>query len=263
MLTNMIALKSKNELARMREAGRIVARAHEALREVIAPGITTAELDELADRVIRQQGAIPSFLGYPHSGKNDFPASVCTSINQEIVHGIPSSKRVLEEGDIISVDVGTIYKGWQGDAAFTVGVGRISPEAQRLIDVTEQALAEAIGQCLPGNRLWDVMSAVQRHAEAAGFSVIREYQGHGIGREMHEPPSVPNFVDENRRRRPKNWLLKPGMTLAIEPMVCQGGWQTRTLADGWTVVTLDGKLSAHSEHTVAVTENGPNILTQL
>lgn len=247
----------------MRDAGRIVALVHQALKEKIAPGVTTAELDELAERIIRQHGAVPSFLGYPRSGNNDFPASVCASINKEIVHGIPSRQRVLQEGDIISIDVGTIYKGWQGDAAFTVGVGRISPEAQRLIDVTEGSLAEAIEQCRVGNRLWNVMAAVQQYAEAAGFNVIREYQGHGIGREMHEPPSVPNFLDKNRRCRPKNLLLKPGLTIAIEPMVCQGHWRTQTLADGWTVVTADGKLSAHSEHTVAVTENGPEILTQL
>jgi len=259
----MIVLKSREELAWMRQAGRIVALVHQALKEKIAPGVTTAELDELAEHIIRQHDAVPSFLGYPHTGTNDFPASVCASINQEIVHGIPSHQRVLEEGDIISVDVGTIYKGWQGDAAFTVGVGRISPEVQHLIDVTDQALARAIEQCQPGNRLWDVMGAVQRHVEAAGFNVIREYQGHGIGREMHEPPSIPNFLDDNRRRRPRNWLLKPGMTLAIEPMVCQGDWRTQTLSDGWTVVTADGKLSVHSEHTVAVTEHGPEILTRL
>ncbi len=259
----MIVLKSRNELARMREAGRIVAWVHQALKEKIAPGVTTAELDELAEQIIRQHNAIPSFLGYPYSGNNNFPASICASINEEIVHGIPSRKRVLKEGDIISIDVGTIYRGWQGDAAFTVGVGQISPEAQRLIDVTDHSLVRAIEQCQPGNRLWDVMGAVQRHVEAAGFNVIREYQGHGIGHEMHEPPSIPNFLDKNHRRRPRNWLLKPGMTLAIEPMVCQGNWRTRTLADGWTVVTADGKLSAHSEHTVAITENGPEILTRL
>ncbi len=259
----MIVLKSREELAWMRQAGRIVALVHQALKEKIAPGVTTAELDELAERIIRQHDAVPSFLGYPYTGTNDFPASVCASINQEIVHGIPSHQRVLEEGDIISVDVGTIYKGWQGDAAFTVGVGQISPEVQCLIDVTDQALTRAIEQCQPGNRLWDVMEAVQRHVEVAGFNVIREYQGHGIGRKMHEPPSIPNFLDDNRRRRPRNWLLKPGMTLAIEPMVCQGDWRTKALSDGWTVVTADGRLSAHSEHTIAVTENGPEILTQL
>lgn len=245
----------------MREAGRIVALVHKALKEKIAPGVSTLELNELADRIIRRHDAVPSFLGYPHTGNNDFPASICTSINEEIVHGIPSRERVLKEGDIISIDVGAIYDGWQGDAAFTVGVGRISPEAQRLIDVSEQSLDRAIEQCQPGNRLWNVMGAVQQHVEAAGFSVIREYQGHGIGREMHEPPSIPNFLARNRRRRPKNWLLKPGMTLAIEPMVCQGDWRTHTLADKWTVVTADGKLSAHSEHTVAITGNGPEILT--
>jgi methionyl aminopeptidase len=259
----MIVLKSREELAWMREAGRIVALVHQALKEKIAAGVTTAELNELADRIIRQAGAIPSFLGYPHTGNNDFPAAVCASINAEIVHGIPSRQRVLQEGDIISVDVGTIYKGWQGDAAFTVGVGRISPKVQQLIDVADLALAKAIEQCQPGNRLWDVIGAVQQHVEAAGFNVLREYQGHGIGREMHEPPSIPNFLDENRRRRPRNWLLKPGMTLAIEPMVCEGDWRTQTLADGWTVVTADGKLSAHSEHTVAVTEHGPEIMTRL
>lgn len=256
-------IKSEKELARMRKAGQIVARVHQALKEKIAPGVTTAELDELAEHIIRQHGAIPSFLGYPHAGNNDFPASVCASINKEIVHGIPSPQRVLQEGDIISIDVGAIYEGWQGDAAFTVGVGCIRPEAQRLIDVTDKALAKAIEQCQPRNRLWNVMRAIQQHVEAAGFSVIREYQGHGIGREMHEPPSIPNFLDRNRRRRPKNWLLKSGMTLAIEPMVCQGHWQTRTLPDRWTVVTADGELSAHSEHTVAITENGPEILTRL
>jgi methionyl aminopeptidase len=259
----MIILKSREELARMRDAGRIVALVHEALKEKIAPGVTTLQLNDLAERVIRQQGATPSFLGYPYTGNNDFPASICASINQEIVHGIPSGGRVLQEGDIISVDVGAIYKGWQGDAAFTVGVGQISPEAQRLIDVTDQSLHKAIEQCQPGNRLWNVMAAVQRHVEAAGFNVIREYQGHGIGQKMHEPPSIPNFLNKNRRHRPRNWLLKPGMALAIEPMVCQGDWRTRTLDDGWAVVMADGKLSAHSEHTVAITENGPEILTRL
>jgi methionyl aminopeptidase len=259
----MVVLKSKEQLARMREAGRIVALVHQALKEKIAPGVTTFELDRLAEQIIRQHGAVPSFLGYPYTGKNDFPASICTSINEEIVHGIPSRDRVLKAGDIISVDVGTIYGGWQGDAAFTVGVGQISPEAQRLIDVTDQALFKAIEQCQPGNRLWNVMGAVQQHVEAAGFNVIREYQGHGIGQKMHEPPSIPNFLNRNRRHRPRNWALKPGMTLAIEPMVCQGDWRTRTLDDGWAVVMADGRLSAHSEHTVAITENGPYILTRL
>jgi len=263
VLQGMVVLKSQAELARMRQAGRIVALVHQALKEKIAPGITTAELNKLAERIIRQHGAIPSFLGYPHTGNNDFPASVCASINQEIVHGIPSPQRVLQKGDIISIDVGTIYEGWQGDAAFTIGVGRISSEAQKLIDVTDEALDKAIEQCRPGKHLWNVMGAVQEYVESAGLNVIREYQGHGIGRKMHEPPSVPNFLHRDRRRRPKNYLLKPGMTIAIEPMVCQGHWQTRTLPDGWTVVTADGKLSAHSEHTVAITENGPEILTRL
>jgi methionyl aminopeptidase len=247
----------------MHEAGRIVALVHQALKEKIASSVTTFELDRLAEQIIRQHGAVPSFLDYPYAGNNDFPASICTSINEEIVHGIPSRDRVLKEGDIISVDVGAIYEGWQGDAAFTVGVGQISSEAQRLIDVADQALFKAIEQCQPGNRLWNVMGAVQQHVEAAGFNVIREYQGHGIGQKMHEPPSIPNFLNRNRRHRPRNWLLKPGMTLAIEPMVCQGDWRTRTLDDGWVVVMADGRLSAHSEHTVAITENGPDILTRL
>jgi len=259
----VIGLKSSEELALMRQAGRVVALVHQALKEMIAPGVSTLELDGTAERIIRQHDAIPSFLGYPYSGHNDFPASVCASINQEIVHGIPNAERVLRQGDIISIDVGAIYEGWQGDAAFTAGVGRIGPEAQRLIDVTDAALAAAIEQCRPGNYLWNVMAAVQHWVEAHGFNVIREYQGHGIGQRMHEPPSIPNFLDRDRRRRPKNWLLKPGMVLAIEPMVCTGHWQTRVLSDGWTVATADGGLSAHSEHTVAVTENGPEILTRL
>jgi methionyl aminopeptidase len=259
----VIGLKSPAELALMREAGRIVALVHQALKAKIAPGVSTVELDALAEEIIRRHGAVPSFLGYPYSGQNDFPASVCASINEEIVHGIPSANRVLQEGDVISIDVGAIYEGWQGDAAFTVGVGRVDPEAQQLIDVADGSLMKAIEQCRAGNRLWNVMGAVQRHVEQNGFNVVREYQGHGIGRKMHEPPSIPNFLARNRRQRPRNWRLKPGMTFAIEPMVCVGDWRTRTLSDGWTVVTADGQLSAHSEHTVAVTQDGPEILTRL
>ncbi len=234
----------------MREAGRIVARVLAALRERIRPGVTTIELDALAEDIIVTSGAVPSFKGY-----RGFPASLCVSINQEIVHGIPG-QRVLEEGDIVSVDVGAIYRGYQGDAALTVGVGQISPQARRLMEVTAGCLAAGIGQCRPRRRLGDVSWAIQHYAESRGYAVIREYTGHGIGRDMHEEPQIPNF---GRRRR--GVLLKPGMTFALEPMVTIRDWHTRVLADKWTVVTADGQLAAHFEHTVAVTEGEPQILT--
>jgi len=252
-------VKSERELALMREAGRIVARVHEALREAIRPGVTTLELDRIAERIIIQHNAIPSFKGFPGGGhRPEFPASICTSIDDEIVHGIPSAHRVLEEGQILSVDVGAIYQGYHGDAAFTVGVGRISAEAERLIQITEKALALAIAQCRPGKRVGDISAAIQRYVESQGYNVVREYTGHAIGRVMHEPPQVPNFGQPHRGSR-----LRPGVTLAIEPMVNAGTWQTRVLSDGWTVVTADGSLSAHFEHTVAVTNNEPEILTLL
>jgi len=240
----------------MREAGRIVARVHEALKEAIRPGVTTAELDALAERIIRQHGAVPSFKGY-----HGFPASICASINEELVHGIPSPERVLQEGDIISVDVGTIYQGYQGDSAWTYAVGAISEEAQRLLDVTLEALFVGIAQIRAGNRLVDYSRAVQGYVESRGFRVVRLYTGHGIGREMHEPPEILNYV--NPRHADSRRRMRPGMTLALEPMVNAGTWETETLADGWTVVTKDGSLSAHFEHTVAVTEGEPVILTVL
>ncbi len=249
----MIVIKSNGELAIMREAGRIVAEAEEALREKVKPGVTTADLDAFAYAIITKRGAIPSFKGY-----RGFPASICTSINEEVVHGIPSKKRVLKEGDIISLDIGATLKGFVGDGAFTVGVGNVSDAAKQLMQVTEASLAAGIAQARAGNHLEDISGAVQDYAESHGYSVVREYVGHGVGREMHEEPQIPNY-----RQGKRGPVLKPGMTLAIEPMVNAGGWQTRTLRDKWTVVTKDGKLSAHFEHTVAVTEGEPEILTRL
>jgi len=237
----------------MREAGRIVAETHAVLREKIKPGVTTAELDAIAYEIITRRGAIPSFKGY-----RGFPASICASINDEVVHGIPSKKRVLHEGDIIAIDVGATLNGFVGDAAFTVGVGQVSDTARRLMEATEGALMAGIAQARAGNHLDDISGAVQDYAEARGFSVVREYVGHGVGRAMHEEPQIPNY--RQGKRGPQ---LKPGMTLAIEPMVNEGVWQTRTLRDQWTVVTQDGKLSAHFEHTIAVTEGEPEILTRL
>ncbi len=248
----MITLKSPSELVRMREAGRIVAIVLDLLREKIAPGVTTGELDILAEETIRKYGAVPSFKGY-----RGYPAALCVSINEEVVHGIPGS-RVIQEGDIVSVDVGTIYKGFQGDAAITVAVGEVSPEACRLLEVTAGALEAGIAQCVAGNRLGDVSAAIQDYAESRGFSVIREYTGHGIGQQMHEDPQVPNFGEPGR-----GVILRSGMTFALEPMVAMGTWHTKVLDDGWTVVTLDGQLSAHFEHTVAVTDGQPEILTRL
>jgi len=222
------------------------------LREYIKPGVTTAELDEIAYRFILKHGAKPSFKGY-----RGFPASICASVNDEIVHGIPSA-RELEQGDIISVDLGVIYKGYQGDSAFTAGVGEIGEETQSLLAATEAALYAGVEQARPGNRLGDVSAAIERAAIAYGYSVVREYVGHGIGRQMHEDPSIPNFGEPGQGP-----LLRSGMTLALEPMVTMGDWQTKVLGDHWTVVTRDGNLSAHFEHTVAITSNGPEILTRL
>lgn len=256
----MIVLKTREEIRLMREAGRIVARVHEALREMIRPGVTTAALNRLAEEIIRAHNAVPAFLGYPHTGKNDFPASICASINEELVHGIPSEGRWLEPGDIISIDVGAIYRGWVGDSAWTYAVGQIDEESQRLLKVTEESLWAGIARARPGNRLADISEAIELHVKRHGFSVVREYTGHGVGRRMHEPPQVLNYVPPGVSRGPK---LKPGITLALEPMVNAGTWRTKVLADGWTVVTADGKRSAHFEHTIALTEGEPEILTVL
>lgn len=247
----MIVIKSKSELATMREAGRIVAKTLEELKHAVRPGVTTYELDQLAQTIITRHGAVPTFKGY-----RGFPASICTSINHEVVHGIPSKKRVLNEGDIISIDVGATLRGLIGDAAITLPVGRISERARRLLETTEGALWAAIAQCRAGNYLEDISAAIQDYAESRGYSVVREYVGHGVGRQMHEDPQVPNF--RQGKRGPQ---LKPGMTLALEPMVNEGTAETRVLRDKWTVVTKDGKLSAHFEHTVAITNGDPDILT--
>jgi methionyl aminopeptidase len=248
----VIVRKSAAELETMKEAGRISARALRLVGEAVAAGVTTEELDRIAEEAIRAEGAQPAFLGY-----HGFPKTLCTSINCEVVHGIPSHSIRLQEGDIISVDVGAIFGGYYGDNARTFAVGEVSGEARRLIDVTAQALDAGIDQCRPGNRLNDIGAAVQRVAEGAGFSVVREYVGHGIGRAMHEEPSVPNYGTPGTGP-----LLEVGTVLAIEPMVNAGTHAVESLADGWTVMTRDRSLSAHFEHSVAVTEDGPLILTQ-
>ncbi|HHX75569.1 MAG TPA: type I methionyl aminopeptidase [Firmicutes bacterium] len=248
----MITIKSKRELELMRTAGRVVAEVLQALEQAVRPGITTAELDKIAERLIRKAKCQPAFLGY-----RGFPASICTSINEEVVHGIPSLRK-LQAGDIISIDVGAVYQGYYGDAAMTFPVGEIDPEAQRLIKVTRQSLYAGIAQAVPGNHLSDISHAVQTYVEEHGFAVVRNYVGHGIGNNMHEEPQVPNFGKPGRGPR-----LEAGMTLAIEPMVNAGTWQVETLQDNWTVVTLDRKWSAHFEHTIAITEETPMILTAL
>jgi methionyl aminopeptidase len=257
-----IERKSKEELALMRQAGRIVAEVLAAMRKMARPGVSTAELNVVAEEIITRYNAIPAFKGYPHNGKNDFPASICASINEEIVHGIPSPRRILKEGDIISIDVGAIHKGFYGDAAITLTIGEVDEETKRLLEVTEGALMTGIAQARQGNRLWNLIRAIQSYVERAGFNVLREYQGHGIGRNMHEEPGIPNFLGP-RGHRPRNYPFMPGMTIALEPMVAVGDWHTRVLDDGWTVVTADGKRSAHFEHTIAVTNGEPEVLTRL
>lgn len=251
----MIIYKSPEEIDKMRRAGRIVAGTIERVLAKVKVGVTTAELDGVAETYIREQGATPSFLGYGHP---PFPASICTSINDEIVHGIPSPKRGVRDGDLLKLDFGAIWEGFHSDSAVTVIVGEPpSAEAEKLVRVTEEALEAGISQVKAGGRLSDIGAAVEQVAEGAGFSVVREYVGHGIGRALHEDPQIPNYGDPGRGPQ-----LKPGLVVAIEPMVNVGGWQTRVLADDWTVVTDDGSLSAHFEHTIAVTEDGPEVLTR-
>lgn len=248
----MIICKSEAELGFMREAGRIVAETHRLMAQHVEPGITTRELDAIAEKFILSQGATPSFKGY-----NGFSGSICASVNEELVHGIPG-KRKLNEGDIISIDIGAQYRGYHGDSAWTYGVGNISETAQRLLDVTERSLYAGLELVKPDVRLYTVSHAIQRVIEDAGMSVVREYVGHGVGADLHEEPQIPNYGVPDRGPR-----LKPGMTLAIEPMVNVGERYVKTLADNWTVVTLDGSLCAHFEHTVAVTQDGCEILTKL
>ncbi|OLN32394.1 type I methionyl aminopeptidase [Desulfosporosinus metallidurans] len=247
----MIKLKNASQIERMRKAGRIVAETLELMREHAKPGVTTLDLDRMAEKYIRSQGAIPTFKGY-----NGFPASLCTSVNEQVVHGIPSL-RCLESGDIISIDCGATLDGYVGDAAVTLPIGEVGEDIQKLLRVTEESLMIGIAQAKVGNRLYDVSHAVQTHVEANGFSVVRDYVGHGIGSAMHEDPQIPNFGKPGRGPR-----LEVGMALAIEPMVNMGTYEVQTLKDHWTVVTKDNRPSAHFEHTVAITENGLEILTR-
>ena len=246
----MIELKTPQEIATMRRAGAMVGRVLRHLRSFVRPGMTTQELDAEAERQLKQLGGEPAFKGY-----RGFPASLCVSVNEEVVHGIPG-RRTLQEGDIVGLDYGTRVAGLYADGAITVPVGRISPETERLVRVTEEALTRGIEAVRPGDRLSSISVAVQRHAEAAGFSVVRQFVGHGIGRNIHEDPPVPNYGEPDRGPR-----LKAGMVLAIEPMVNAGKPDVEILPDGWTVVTKDGRMSAHFEHTVAITDHGPQILT--
>jgi methionyl aminopeptidase len=249
----VIIYKSPEEIDKMRKAGRIVAGTIDRVLAAVGPGVTTAHLDEVAEAYILEQRATPSFKWY----RGTFPASICTSLNDEIVHGIPSTKRVVREGDVLSLDFGAIWDGFHADSAVTIVVGDPrSPDAEKLVRVTEEALEAGISQIRPGGRLSDIGAAVQQVAEGAGFSVVREYVGHGIGRALHEDPQIANYGDPGRGP-----VLKPGLVVAVEPMVNVGGWETRVLADDWTVVTEDGSLSAHFEHTIAVTEDGHEVLT--
>ena len=250
--------RTADELALMRRAGRVVAEMHDEIRRAIRPGVTTGELDRIGREVLARRGATSNFLGYGAAwGQTPYPGVICASVNDVIVHGIPGS-RVLEEGDIVGIDCGAIVEGWHGDAAFTAGVGTIAPAAKRLIEATEQGLAAAIEAMRSGNTLGDVGWAVQQVAEQAGYGIVDGYSGHGIGRAMHEEPDVPNVG-----RAGRGPTLEPGVVLAIEPMFTHGAPGTAVLADGWTVVTEDGSLAAHSEHTVAVTDHGPEVLTRL
>lgn len=247
----MIICKTERELEIMREAGKIVALTHQALKGHIQPGISTKELDEIAEKLIRSHGATPSFKGY-----NGFTGSICASVNEELVHGIPG-KRVLKEGDIISIDIGANYNGYHGDSAWTYAVGKISKKDQELLDVTEAALFKGLEKAKPGERLSDISHAIQTYAEPLGYSIVREYVGHGVGQDLHEDPQIPHYGPPGKGPR-----LKPGMVLAIEPMINAGSRYVRTLSDNWTVVTVDKEKCAHFEHTIAITESGFEILTK-
>ena len=249
----MIVLKTTRELSLMKEACVIAAGALKAAGEAVEPGVSTEEINRIAHNFITKSGAIPTFKGY-----NGYPAATCISINDEVIHGIPSKKRIIKAGDIVSIDVGATFNGYVGDNAATFAAGDISPEAQRLCDTTRESLYEGIKAAVAGGRIGDIGSTIQRYCEERGFSVVREYTGHGVGKQMHEDPSVPNFGTPGRGVR-----LLPGMTIAIEPMINMGGAGIRQLPDGWTIKTKDGSLSAHFEHTIAITSNGPVILTKI
>jgi len=249
----MVSIKSRREIELMKQAGRIVALAHQEIAGRIVPGITTMKIDQIVESVIRKNNAIPSFKGY-----GGFPGSACTSVNKQVVHGIPSKNVVLKDGDIISVDIGAIYKGYHGDSAWTYPVGTISEKAQALLDVTKQSLFEGLKMATAGNRLTDISHAIQTYAESYGYSIVREFVGHGLGKNLHEDPQIPNFGPPGR-----GTLLKAGMTLAIEPMVNEGRKEVKVLKDNWTAVTIDGLLSAHYEHSILITEDECIILTAL
>ncbi|HKV33079.1 MAG TPA: type I methionyl aminopeptidase [Pyrinomonadaceae bacterium] len=246
----MIIGKSKRELEKMRASGQLVGQVLNHLRTLVAPGVTTMEIDRAAEKMIRDAGALPTFKGY-----NGFPYSICASVNEQIVHGFPSNYH-LQEGDIFSIDVGVTLEGYVGDTATTVPVGKVSEDRLKLIRVTEECLERAIEQCRPGKHLGDIGWAVQEHAEANGYTIVRDYVGHGIGRRMHEDPQIPNYGRPGLGQK-----IKAGYVFAVEPMVNLGSHHTKVLADGWTVVTMDGQPSAHVEHTIAITEEGPEVLT--
>jgi methionyl aminopeptidase len=249
----MVTIKSTREIELMRRAGQIVALAHQEVAKHIRPGVSTQQLDEIVERVIRENEAIPSFLHY-----EGFPASACISVNEVVVHGIPSPKKILKDGDIVSVDIGAIYKGYHGDGAWTYPCGLVSDKAKRLMEATEASLFAGLAQAKSGARLTDISHAVQVYAESKGFSVVRDFVGHGIGTNMHEDPQIPNFGLPG-----KGITLRPGMTIAIEPMINAGRKEVKVLSDGWTTVTLDQSLSAHFEHTILITETGYEILTKV
>ena len=246
-----ITIKSEREIELMAEAGKILERVHNELEKALHPGMSTKDIDTLGEKIIRSYGCIPSFLNY-----NGYPASICVSVNQEVVHGIPDKHRIIHEGDIVSLDAGVIYKGYHSDAARTHAVGEVSEEAKKLIQVTKECFFEGIKYAKAGNHLFDISGAIGRYAEERGYGVVRDLCGHGIGTALHEDPQIPNYAQKRRGVR-----LQAGMTLAIEPMINAGTWQGRFLRDGWTVVTKDGSLSAHYENTILVTDGEPEILT--
>lgn len=246
-----VSIKSAREIELMREAGRLLALVHDELGKAIEPGMSTKQVDELGEKLIRGFGCVPNFLHY-----NGYPASICVSVNNEVVHGIPKKDRILREGDIVSLDAGLIYKGYHSDAARTHAVGKISPEAQKLIDVTRQSFFEGIKMAKEGYHLYDISAAIDAYVSRFGYGIVKDLVGHGIGTSLHEDPQIPNFAQRRRGVR-----LQAGMTLAIEPMINAGGWEVNFLNDGWTVVTRDGSLSAHYENTVLVTDGEPEILT--